>query len=141
MISIEILHQRFLQSTGVCTDSRQAADGMMFFALRGEHFNGNDYAIQALKKGCSTAVVDDPSLASVHPGIIVVENTLDALQGLASYHRKTFDIPVLAITGTNGKTTTKELIYAVLSEKYKVLATQGNLNNHIGVPMTLLRLK
>ncbi len=137
---IEDLHKLFLQSAGICTDSRHAAAGMLFFALRGDHFNGNTYAAAALKKGCSHAVVDDPE-AGKGPAFIQVGDVLETLQALATYHRHTLGIPVLAVTGTNGKTTTKELILAVLSQKYRTLATTGNLNNHIGVPLTLLKLK
>ena len=125
----------------VTTDSRNCPEGSIFFALKGETFDGNQYAVQALEKGCAFAVVDNPEIAKQNERLILVPNVLKALQELASYHRKAWGGPVLQITGTNGKTTTKELISAVLSEGKKVLFTEGNLNNHIGVPLTLLRIK
>ena len=140
-MSLEQLYRLFVQSNGICTDSRQASAGMLFFALKGEYFNGNEYAAAAIDMGCTFAVTDDPGIASQGDQYILVPGVLETLQSLAAYHRHKLGIPVLAITGTNGKTTTKELISAVLSKKFRVLATQGNLNNHIGVPLTLLRLK
>ncbi len=140
-MSLENLYDIYLQSSGICTDSRQAAPGTLFFALRGDNFNGNLYAGSALSAGCSYAIVDDPEEASGNKSFIAVENVLHTLQSLGNLHRKKLGIPVLAITGTNGKTTSKELIHDVLSRKFRVLATRGNLNNHIGVPLTLLRLK
>lgn len=125
----------------VTTDSRNCSEGSIFFALKGETFDGNQYAVQALEKGCVFAVVDNPEIAKQDERLILVPNVLKALQELAAYHRKAWGGPVLQITGTNGKTTTKELISAVLSEGKKVLFTEGNLNNHIGVPLTLLRIK
>ncbi len=126
---------------GVCTDTRSIAAGCMFFALRGETFNGNDFALSALENGAAYAVVDEPQVEAAAPGrVILVEDVLVALQQMARHHRKQFRIPVLALTGTNGKTTTKELVAACLRTKYNVVATEGNLNNHIGVPLTLLRL-
>ncbi len=126
---------------GVCTDTRNINPGCMFFALRGETFNGNDFALSALEKGAAYAVVDEPQVEKEDTGrIILVEDVLVALQQMARHHRKQFRIPVLALTGTNGKTTTKELVAACLRTKYNVVATEGNLNNHIGVPLTLLRL-
>jgi UDP-N-acetylmuramoyl-tripeptide--D-alanyl-D-alanine ligase len=139
MSETERLHQIFMNSTGVTTDSRNVTPGSIFFSLRGENFDGNDFVHKALEAGASYAVADRASIAS-HPGIIKTDNALEALQELAKYHRSQFNIPVLAITGSNGKTTTKELIYTVLSKKYKVICTTGNLNNHIGVPLTLLRI-
>ncbi|HPR30843.1 MAG TPA: UDP-N-acetylmuramoyl-tripeptide--D-alanyl-D-alanine ligase [Prolixibacteraceae bacterium] len=136
-MSIEELYQRFTESESVFTDSRLGRDGGMFFALKGEKFDGNDFVPSVLKQGVTCAVSDRPEYASL-PGCYYVENTLLALQNLAKYHRQQWNIPVLAITGTNGKTTTKELITAVLQQKYRVLSTTGNLNNHIGVPLTLL---
>ena len=111
----------------------------MFIALKGEHFNGNQFARQALLQGCRHAVVDEPQYAG--DGIIVVDDCLQVLQQLARHHRRQLGLPVIGITGTNGKTTTKELLAAVLKRKYNLLYTQGNLNNHIGVPLTLLRLR
>ncbi len=139
MADIEKLHRKFLQSTGACTDSRKLLPKGMFFALRGPNFDANAFAAEALKQGCSYAVVDDPNVATDHR-FIVVADVLNALQELALHHRRTFDIPFIGITGSNGKTTTKELLYAVLSADRPTLATTGNLNNHIGVPLTLLRL-
>ena len=140
-MNIEKLYKIFGQSTGVCTDTRKMEKGKLFFALSGENFNGNRFAAEALKKGALAAVVDDPAFVPAGDSrYLLAENTLDALQTLASYHRKQFDIPVLAITGTNGKTTTKELVAAVLSTQKNICATQGNLNNHIGVPLTLLSI-
>lgn len=133
------LHQLFLVSQGVSTDSRENLKGKIFFALKGENFNGNIYARKALENGAMLAVVDDPDLKE-EPNCFWVEDVLLQLQDLARFHRKFLGIPILAITGSNGKTTTKELVAAVLSEKYKVTFTQGNLNNHIGVPLTLLQM-
>jgi UDP-N-acetylmuramoyl-tripeptide--D-alanyl-D-alanine ligase len=134
------LHQIFLDSAGVCTDSRRVTTNSIFFALRGDKFDGNVYARQAILDGARLAVVDDPILAN-DPHCLFVDNVLQTLQDLARYHRKFMGIPVLGITGSNGKTTTKELVSRVLSQKFKVLTTQGNLNNHIGVPLTLLSIK
>jgi UDP-N-acetylmuramoyl-tripeptide--D-alanyl-D-alanine ligase len=138
--SIAGLHAHFLTCTGACTDTRKLLPGGMFFALKGPHFNANTLAPQALEGGCRYAVVDDPAVA-VDDHYLLVPDVLKALQELGRHHRRTFDIPVVAITGTNGKTTTKELVHAVLSADRPTLATEGNLNNHIGVPLTLLRLK
>ena len=159
----------------ITTDSRNCPEGSIFIALKGDNFNGNQFALQALEKGCAYAIVDEPSLLKstdttkttdsteyaekklsqlselssnnesssnneLSSRIIVVDDCLQALKDIAREHRRQFDIPVIAITGTNGKTTTKELIKAVLSEKYNVLATEGNFNNDVGVPKTLLRL-
>lgn len=131
------LHQLFETSTGVTTDSRNVTEGSIFFALKGDNFDGNDFVNNALRAGASYAVADRPSLPN-DSRIILREDALKALQELSAYHRNLFDIPVLAITGSNGKTTTKELINSVLSTKYRVACTTGNLNNHIGVPLTLL---
>ena len=126
---------------GVCTDTRNIVADCMFFALRGETFNGNDFALAALEKGAAYAVVDEPRVEAENPDkVLLVDDVLVALQQMARHHRKQFRIPVLALTGTNGKTTTKELVAACLRTKYNVVATEGNLNNHIGVPLTLLRL-
>ncbi len=140
----ETLYTLFKECTGICTDTRKITEGVMFFALKGDNFDGNDFALKALELGAKYAVVDRPSLQGVvynktHK-CILVEDVLQSLQQLAAYHRSLFDIPVLGITGTNGKTTTKELIATVLSKKYNVLYTQGNFNNGIGVPLTLLGL-
>ncbi|MBP8823756.1 MAG: UDP-N-acetylmuramoyl-tripeptide--D-alanyl-D-alanine ligase [Flavobacteriales bacterium] len=140
MASIEQLHQVFQLSAGICTDTRKPLPGGLFFALSGPNFNANAFAAQALAKGCAYAVVDDPAVAT-DERFTVVPDTLKALQDLAREHRRSFDIPVIGITGTNGKTTTKELLHAVLETDKSTLATEGNLNNHIGVPLTLLKLK
>ena len=146
MTRIEELYELFKKCGGVTTDSRKITPGSMFFALKGDRFDGNDYARQALEAGARYAVVDRPSLFSLSAGglskrrAVPVENALAALQQLAAYHRSRFDIPVVGITGTNGKTTTKELVSAVLSRRYETIYTEGNLNNHIGVPLTLLRI-
>ena len=137
------LHQLFMESAGVCTDTRKIVKDSLFFALKGASFNGNDFALQALEQGAKYAVVDNPALlerAGSSNALILVDDVLSPLPALARYHRLRFHIPVLALTGTNGKTTTKELIAAVLRKRYNVLATEGNLNNHIGVPLTLLKL-
>lgn len=135
-----MLHSLFLSSTGICTDTRKPLPGGIFFALSGPSFNANAFAAKALEQGCAYAVVDDAAVA-VDDRYVLVPNTLKALQELGLQHRRTFEIPVIAITGTNGKTTTKELLHAVLSADRSTLATEGNLNNHIGVPLTLLKLK
>lgn len=140
-MEINQLYARFLQCSGVTTDTRQCEPGMMFVALRGANFNGNSYAQKALEQGCAYAVVDDVAYADEQdPRIIRVEDSLETLQQLARHHRRQLATPIIGITGTNGKTTTKELVAAVLNRKYKTLYTQGNLNNHIGVPLTLLQL-
>lgn len=135
----ERLYQAFSEHPLVTTDSRDCPEGAVFFALKGASFNGNRFAKMALEKGCSYAVIDEPGYAE-DDRYIVVPDTLKALQALARHHRRQFDIPVIGITGTNGKTTTKELVAAVLSKKYHILYTQGNFNNDIGVPKTLLQL-
>ncbi len=133
------LYDLFAAGHPVVTDSRKVVPGAIFFALKGGNFDGNAYAADALEAGAAAAVVDDPQVA-VDERFIVIPDVLKALQALARHHRRTLDIPVLAITGSNGKTTTKELIHRVLSTRFKVSATQGNLNNHIGVPLTLLAI-
>ena len=133
------LYSLFLQQKVITTDSRDCPAGSIFFALKGETFNGNAYAASALEKGCSYAVIDEPQYAT-DGRFIVVPDVLTALQQLANEHRKALSTPIIGITGTNGKTTTKELVATVLGKKYNVLYTQGNFNNHIGVPKTLLQL-
>ena len=123
----------------IVTDSRKACTDSIFFALKGESFDGNDFAAQALTAGCNYAIVDNPDVVA-DERYIVVDDVLCALQDLAREYRKRLKIPVIAITGTNGKTTTKELIKCVLGEKYEIYATSGNLNNHIGVPLTILEI-
>ncbi len=138
-MNTEQIYQLFLMYPKVETDSRNISEGCLFFALKGETFNGNRFAADALKKGAAYAIIDEPEF-NTSGKTILVKNVLKALQDLANYHRQQLGIPVLAITGSNGKTTTKELIAAILSTKYKISFTQGNLNNHIGVPLTLLQM-
>ena len=141
---ISELYDLYTAHPAVTTDSRHIPEGAIFFALRGPSFDGNAFAAEALRKGAALAVVDDPEAipSGTNPGrdYFLVDNVLQTLQELAAMHRTRLGIPILAITGTNGKTTTKELVHAVLSQKYRVYATQGNLNNHIGVPLTLLAM-
>ncbi|MDR0865527.1 MAG: UDP-N-acetylmuramoyl-tripeptide--D-alanyl-D-alanine ligase [Candidatus Symbiothrix sp.] len=139
-MSIEQLYEIFRQHPVITTDSRHCPEGSLFFALKGDKFDGNDYIEQTLTAGVAYAVGDRSDL-SADERIIQVDNVLQTLQNLANYHRRQMNATVIAITGTNGKTTTKELIATALSSKYKTLYTQGNLNNHIGVPLTLLQLK
>ena len=136
----EQLYEIFRQHPVVTTDSRVCPEGSIFFALKGATFDGNDYAQAALNAGSAYAVVDNPEVAT-DERFLLVADVLESLQQLAAYHRRQWGGPVLQITGTNGKTTTKELVSAVLAQKYNVLFTRGNLNNHIGVPLTLLRLR
>ncbi|WP_436515000.1 UDP-N-acetylmuramoyl-tripeptide--D-alanyl-D-alanine ligase [Ekhidna sp. To15] len=136
---IEFLYSRFLLSDGVSIDTRTIEPNNLFFSISGPNFNANEFADEALKKGAAYAVVDDEQFVT-DDRIILAEDSLKALQTLAAFHRERFKRPVLAITGSNGKTTTKELISRVLSEKYIVHATKGNYNNHIGVPLTLLHI-
>ena len=138
-MEIKELYEIYKAHPVVTTDSRNCLEGSIFFALKGETFDGNKFAVAAIEKGCAYAVVDDKEI--VHPQTILVDNVLDTLQALARYHREQLDIPFVGITGTNGKTTTKELVATVLSKKYRVHYTQGNFNNHIGVPLTLLSIK
>lgn len=138
-MSITDLYQLFIQHPYVQTDTRKLKKGDLFFALKGEHFNGNAFAAQALAAGAVAAVIDDPA-AYVDDRTIVVNDVLQTLQALARYHRQQFTIPFIAITGSNGKTTSKELVHAVLSTTYKTYTTIGNLNNHIGIPLTLLQV-
>lgn len=139
-MEIQELYHLFLEKENVSTDTRNIIKDSIFFALKGENFNANQFAQQALDNGASYVVVDDKNVVKSSK-FILVDDVLTTLQNLANHHRKQFKIPVIGITGSNGKTTTKELIYTVLSKKYNTLATQGNLNNHIGVPLTLLSLK
>lgn len=141
-LEIEEIYRIYSEnSSGVCTDTRNILPGSMFFALRGETFNGNDFVINALDGGAAYAVADEPAVEAADPErVILVESVLETLQQLSRHHRRQFKIPVIALTGTNGKTTTKELIAACLRKKFNVVATEGNLNNHIGVPLTLFRI-
>jgi len=137
MSAVGELYYLFLNSNGVSTDTRTVERGNMFFCLKGDNFNGNTFAAEALEKGASCVVVDQKEY-KIDDRCVLVDDTLTELQSLAHLHRYNLNIPIIAITGTNGKTTTKELVHAVLSSKYNVHATHGNLNNHIGVPLTLL---
>lgn len=139
-MNINELHSLFLKSSGVTTDSRQIELNSIFFALKGDNFDGNKYAKSAIDKGASFAVVDS-QVYCLNEKYILVDDVLSCLQELSRYHRKQLNCPVLGITGTNGKTTTKELITAVIKKKFKTVATKGNFNNHIGVPLTLLSAK
>ena len=137
-MDIDDLYTLFREHPVISTDSRNLPDGCIFFALKGPNFDGNRFAAESLAQGAAYAITDDPATAAGNPRLILVKNVLECLQQLANYHRRKLRVPVIAITGTNGKTTTKELIATVLRRKYQVTATQGNLNNHIGVPVTLL---
>lgn len=136
-MNIPQIYEVFKKSTGISTDTRNINKGQIFLALKGASFDGNQYADYALDQGASHVIVDDPKVVKDERYILVMD-ALHTLQKLANYHRNQFDIPVFSLTGTNGKTTTKELIVAVLEQKYKVSSTKGNFNNHIGVPLTLL---
>ena len=151
LTTLPILYEIFLESSGVSTDTRHVKENELFFALKGGNFDGNKFAYQALEKGASHVVVDDETVIptldehdqkklAYKNKYLLVENVLESLQKLANFHRKQFTIPFIGITGSNGKTTTKELLRSVLSQKFKTYATEGNLNNHIGVPLTLLRM-
>ncbi|HRE75223.1 MAG TPA: UDP-N-acetylmuramoyl-tripeptide--D-alanyl-D-alanine ligase [Flavobacteriales bacterium] len=137
---IEQLYSHYCKYPQVVTDTRKLIPGSLFFALKGPNFDANQFAEQALEQGCAMAVVDDPNVVKDNR-FFLVGDVLTALQELAKYHRQQLKIPVLALTGSNGKTTTKELMHAVLSEQFNTLATSGNLNNHIGVPLTLLSIR
>lgn len=141
-MTVEDIYSRFRECNGVTTDSRKCGPGLMFFALKGERFDGNEFVKGALEQGCPYAVMDNVSLYDrADERMILVDNVLKTLQQVAAYHRRQLGTPVIGITGTNGKTTTKELTSAVLRSTYNVLCTQGNLNNSIGVPLTVLGLK
>jgi UDP-N-acetylmuramoyl-tripeptide--D-alanyl-D-alanine ligase len=140
MTSLKEVYQLFLKSSGVQTYSRKVTSHQLFFALNGPNFDANAFAQQAIEKGALAAIVDDKAVAEANQNCYLVADVLKTLQTLAQHHRNQFDIPIIALTGSNGKTTTKALMHAVLSTTHKVLATDGNLNNHIGVPLTLLRL-
>ena len=137
MADINDIHKAFCDSTGISTDSRNCQGDAMFVALKGDNFDGNEYIEEVLSKGAKYAITSNRKLAHLK-NVFIVDNTLKTLQELAQFHRKQLSFPIISITGTNGKTTTKELINAVLSEKFKIKATKGNFNNHIGVPLTLL---
>jgi len=138
-MDIKKIYALFQQHFTICTDNRRITEGSIFFALKGEKFNGNKYALKAIQDGCSYAIIDEKSY-NTHQNIILVDNVLDTLQELATYHRGKLNIPIIGITGTNGKTTSKELINSVLSSELNCYATKGNLNNHIGVPLSILEI-
>ncbi len=138
-MNLESIYQYFLECESVCTDTRKLEKNCMFFALKGDNFNGNKFAKQAIESGAKYAIIDE-EYYKFNDQCIIVDDVLDTLQRLATLHRKTLNLPVISLTGSNGKTTTKELINSVLSKTYNTSATQGNLNNHIGVPLTLLAL-
>jgi UDP-N-acetylmuramoyl-tripeptide--D-alanyl-D-alanine ligase len=138
-MEINELYKIYLTHPIICTDTRKIIKNSIYFALKGDNFNGNLFAMQAIEQGCAFAIVDEETTGKSN-FIIKVDNVLETLQALANHHRKNLSILIIAITGSNGKTTNKELIHAVLSKKYKTLATKGNLNNHIGVPLTLLNI-
>ena len=138
--SIEEIYSIYKKSSGISTDTRSIKENSIYFALKGPNFNGNHFAEDALEKGAILSVVDDKSLNGVSNNFIIVRDSLKTLQDLAKYHREKLNIPFVGITGSNGKTTTKSLIEKVLSSKYKVRATEGNLNNHIGVPLSVLNV-
>ena len=141
-MTVKEIYDKLRSCTGVTTDSRKCGPGLMFFALKGERFDGNEFVRGALEQGCPYAVMDNKEFFdSQDPRMILVDNVLATLQQVAALHRRTLGTPVIGITGTNGKTTTKELTNAVMSTTYKVLCTQGNLNNSIGVPLTVMGLK
>ena len=138
-MTIEEIYKLFSKSYLADTDTRKIRKGSMFFALKGDNFNGNKFAEVALKNGASVAIIDEKEF-EIKNQTILVENVLETLQKLANYHRKQLNIPIISLTGSNGKTTTKELINTVLTKKFNTSATKGNLNNHIGVPLTLLSM-
>lgn len=138
-MNINKLYSIFKQQPLICTDSRKIIQGAIFFALKGENFNGNEYALKAIKDGCRFAIIDEEKYKKGQ-NTILVEDALETLQQLAQFHRKQLAIPIIGITGTNGKTTSKELINSVLSSELNCYATKGNLNNHIGVPLSLLEI-
>ena len=139
MKELESIYNSFLAGCRITTDSREVKDGDIFIALKGENHNGNTFAEKAVAQGAKHVVIDEAAYNTA-PQCVLVPDTLQFLQQLANYHRRKLNIPILGITGTNGKTTTKELCHAVLSKKYNTVATKGNLNNHIGVPLTLLSM-
>jgi UDP-N-acetylmuramoyl-tripeptide--D-alanyl-D-alanine ligase len=139
MTTTEQLYQLYLQHPVISTDTRKITEGSLFFALKGDKFDANSFAQKAIEAGAAYAIIDNPD-CKTGDKFLLVDDVLTALQQLATYHRRQLNIPVIGLTGTNGKTTTKELINAVLLQRFKTLATQGNLNNHIGVPLTILSI-
>ena len=141
MGTIEKIYELYKTSYTVTTDSRNVSKGCVFVALKGEHFDGNDFAVRAAEEGVAACVIADRQDLPEHERLFVVDDSLETLQELAAYHRKKMGLPIIGITGTNGKTTTKELVSAVLAKKFNVVFTHGNFNNHLGVPLTLLKIK
>lgn len=139
-MDIKHIYAQYLSHPQICTDTRNIVPDSIFVCLKGERFDGNQFALSALEQGAACVITENRTLAD-NPRCIVVENSLETLQQLAAYHRQQLTIPVIGITGTNGKTTTKELVSTVLAQKYRTAYTRGNLNNHIGVPLTLLSIK
>lgn len=139
-MTIEKLHKLFLKYPQVCTDTRNIQPNCLFFAFKGPNFNGNKFAAEAIRKGAAYAIVDEEKYVA-GKAFVLVDNVLQSLQELANFHRNYCTAKIIGLTGSNGKTTTKELIYTVLSKKYNTIATKGNLNNHIGVPLSLLTIK
>ncbi|GGI28956.1 UDP-N-acetylmuramoyl-tripeptide--D-alanyl-D-alanine ligase [Pedobacter mendelii] len=140
MITTEELYNHYLKNPIISTDTRNISEGCIFFALKGDNFNANEFAAQAIEKGAAFVVIDEKKHAK-NQKCLLVADVLSALQDLARHHRKQLNIPVIGLTGSNGKTTSKELVNAVLAERYKTFATFGNLNNHIGVPLSILSIK
>lgn len=138
---IEQIYQHYSQKYAISTDSRKIEEGCVFVALKGEHFDGNDFAYQVAADNIASCVIADRKDLPKHERLFIVDDSLSTLQELAKYHREKCNIPIIGITGTNGKTTTKELVSTVLSQKFKLIYTQGNFNNHLGLPLTLLRIK
>lgn len=141
METLEKIYQIYSKQHTISTDSRKIEKDCVFVALKGEHFDGNDFAYQVACEGIASCVIADRKDLPTHERLFIVDDSLETLQHLASFHREKCNIPIIGITGTNGKTTTKELVSTVLSKKYNIIYTQGNFNNHIGVPLTLLRIK
>ena len=141
MKTLEKIYELYKKAYSITTDSRNISKDCIFVALKGEHFDGNDFALQVAEEGIAAGVIADRKDLSKHDRLFVVDDSLKALQELAKHHREQLGLPIIGITGTNGKTTTKELISAVLSKKYNIIYTQGNFNNQLGVPLTVLRIK
>ena len=139
-MNIQKIHELFLLNNSVSIDTRNIKSNDMFFAINGPNFNGNKFALEAIKKGCSYVVSDELEVSKLSNKIVYVEDSVKALQELANYHRRTLNAKIIAITGSNGKTTSKEILLNVLKSKYNTIATKGNLNNHLGVPLTLLSM-
>lgn len=136
----QVIYNAILSGSSICTDSRNVVKNSLFFALKGEKFDGNDFAYDALEKGCKFAIIDNPQIYNNDKRLILVADALKTMQNIAVHHRKRFNIPFVGVTGSNGKTTTKELIQVALLKKFKTHATKGNFNNHIGVPLSLLSI-